>query len=76
MSRLYLANYLAEDVAKEPNRKGFGRGLLNAGNRDKNVVAACADLTDSTQISLFAKEFPERFIEIGVAEQNLSLIHI
>lgn len=71
MSRLCLANYLAEDVAKEPNRKGFGRGLLNAGNRDKNVVAACADLTDSTQISLFAKEFPERFIEIGVAEQNL-----
>lgn len=55
----------------EPIRKGFGRGLLKAGQLDANVVAACADLTDSTQMSLFAKEFPERFVEIGVAEQNL-----
>lgn len=55
----------------EPIRKGFGRGLLEAGKRWDNVVAACADLTDSTQMSLFAKEFPERYVEIGVAEQNL-----
>lgn len=55
----------------EPIRKGFGRGLLTAGKIDKNVVAACADLTDSTQMSLFKAEFPDRFIEIGVAEQNL-----
>jgi transketolase len=55
----------------EPIRKGFGRGLLAAGKADENVVAACADLTDSTQMSLFKKEFPERFIEVGVAEQNL-----
>jgi transketolase len=55
----------------EPIRKGFGRGLLSAGKIDINVVAACADLTDSTQISLFKNEFPDRFIEIGVAEQNL-----
>jgi transketolase len=58
-------------LAQEPIRKGFGRGLLEAGKRDANVVAACADLTDSTQISLFRNEFPERFVEIGVAEQNL-----
>src|SRR5581483_6023171 len=55
----------------EPIRKGFGRGLLKAGQVDERVVAACADLTDSTQMSLFAKEFPERFVEIGIAEQNL-----
>ncbi len=55
----------------EANRKGFGRGLLAAARRDPNVVAACADLTDSTQISLFREAFPERFIEVGVAEQNL-----
>ncbi len=55
----------------EPIRKGFGRGLLAAGKLDVNVVAACADLTDSTQMSLFKAEFPDRFIEIGVAEQNL-----
>jgi transketolase len=55
----------------EPIRKGFGKGLLEAGKRNENVVACCADLTDSTQMSLFAKEFPERYVEIGVAEQNL-----
>src|SRR5579884_2598814 len=55
----------------EAIRKGFGRGLLAAGKLYENVVASCADLTDSTQMHLFAKEFPERFVEIGVAEQNL-----
>jgi len=59
------------DLQQEPIRKGFGRGLLEAGKRNENVVACCADLTDSTQISLFKNEFPERFVEIGVAEQNL-----
>ncbi len=72
MTNYFLSNNLFHaELLKEPNRKGFGRGLLEAGKRDKNVVAACADLTDSTQIILFAKEFPERYIEIGVAEQNL-----
>jgi transketolase len=55
----------------EPNRKGFGRGLLAAGQANEHVVAACADLTESTQISIFREAFPDRFIEIGVAEQNL-----
>lgn len=73
MSDLNLAtsDWLAKDLVKEPTRKGFGRGLVEAGRRNENVVAACADLTDSTQISLFKDAFPERFIEIGVAEQNL-----
>jgi transketolase len=62
---------LSGKLEAEPIRKGFGKGLLEAGKRDGDVVACCADLTDSTQMSLFAKEFPERFIEIGVAEQNL-----
>jgi len=70
MSHLHLAD-LSGEITSEPIRKGFGRGLLEAGKRDINVVAACADLTDSTQMSLFKAEFPERFVEIGVAEQNL-----
>jgi transketolase len=70
MSDMHLVD-LNGKLESEPIRKGFGKGLLEAGKRWDNVVAACADLTDSTQISLFAKEFPERFIEIGVAEQNL-----
>lgn len=63
--------YLIDEFTSEPTRKGFGRGLVEAGKRDKNVVAACADLTDSTQMNLFRDEFPDRFVEIGVAEQNL-----
>src|ERR1700760_2940433 len=70
MSDLHLAD-LRGELQMEPIRKGFGRGLLEAGKRNENVVAACADLTDSTQMSLFAKEFPARFVEIGIAEQNL-----
>ena len=70
MSNLYLAD-LSGELVQEPIRKGFGRGLLAAGKLNPNVVAACADLTDSTQMGLFKAEFPDRFIEIGVAEQNL-----
>lgn len=61
----------ADDVQREPIRAGFGRGLLEAGTRDSRVVALCADLTESTQMSLFRDAFPERFVEVGVAEQNL-----
>lgn len=70
MSNMNLAD-LKGKLEAEPIRKGFGRGLLEAGKRDSNVVAACADLTDSTQMSLFKADFPDRFVEIGVAEQNL-----
>jgi transketolase len=59
------------ELTSEPIRKGFGRGLKAAGEQNEHVVAACADLTDSTQMSLFKAAFPDRFIEIGVAEQNL-----
>jgi transketolase len=70
MSEPYLVD-ISGKLESEPIRKGFGKGLLEAGKRWDSVVAACADLTDSTQMSLFAKEFPERYIEVGVAEQNL-----
>ena len=59
------------ELKTDPIRAGFGRGLLEAGKQDPSVVAACADLTESTQMYLFAQEFPQRFIEVGVAEQNL-----
>lgn len=66
-----IPDVLAENLAEEPIRKGFGRGLAEAGRQNPNVVAACADLTGSTAMDAFAKEFPDRFIEVGVAEQNL-----
>lgn len=62
---------LGEGITQEPIRAGFGRGLLAAGKENDQVVALCADLTESTQMHLFKNEFPKRFIEIGVAEQNL-----
>lgn len=64
--KLYNVN-----VEQEALRAGFGRGLVKAGEKDKNVVALCADLKESTKVEDFAKQFPERFIEVGVAEQNL-----
>lgn len=72
MSHYPLAeNIFAADAASEPIRAGFGRGLKAAGEANEAVVALCADLTDSTQMSKFKEAFPERFVEIGVAEQNL-----
>lgn len=72
MQNMFLvSDVLSKDLVNEPIRKGFGKGLLEAGKLDENVVAACADLTDSTQMSLFKEAFPDRFVEIGVAEQNL-----
>ena len=60
-----------DDVEMLPIRKGFGQGLEKAGELDKSVVGICADLTESTQMHLFAEKFPERFVQVGVAEQNL-----
>jgi transketolase len=62
---------LHPEIEQEPIRTGFGRGLLEAGHRDSQIVALCADLTESTKMDGFAKAFPERFVEIGIAEQNL-----
>jgi transketolase len=61
----------SKEVELEPIRAGFGRGLKIAGEKNEAVVALCADLTESTQMHLFKEAFPKRFIEIGIAEQNL-----
>jgi transketolase len=61
-----------EDVEKVTTRQGFGEGLLQAGMENENIVALCADLTESTKTNLFADKFPDRFIQVGVAEQNLA----
>ncbi|MDO8493268.1 MAG: transketolase family protein [bacterium] len=60
------------DVEKVPIRNGFGEGLLQAGAEDEKIVGLCADLTESTKMLAFAEKFPKRFIEMGVAEQNLA----
>jgi len=70
-SKMYLNDYMNKDVEKNATRKGFGEGLVEAGKADPNVVALCADLTESVQVHLFREAFPDRFFEVGIAEQNL-----
>jgi transketolase len=63
-----------DDVEQVPIRQGFGDGLLQAGTEDETIVGLCADLTESTKMNLFADRFPKRFVQVGVAEQNLATV--
>ena len=67
-------NVLNDDVAQDTIRAGFGRGLKAAGESNNQVVALCADLTESVQVHIFREAFPDRFIQTGIAEQNLAAI--
>lgn len=58
-------------LGNQDTRSGFGEGLVEAGKENENVVALCADLTPSVRMDLFKKEFPNRFIECGIAEANM-----
>ena len=62
---------ILDKLEVDSTRAGFGRGLVKAGAANKKVVALTADLAESTQVHLFAEKFSERFIEVGIAEQNL-----
>ena len=64
----------SENIDMSPIRAGYGEGLLKAGERDKNVVALCADLTESTKTDKFKNSFPDRFVEVGVAEQSMASV--
>lgn len=59
------------EMRYESMRVGFGRGLVQAGSEDERIVVLSADLAESTQVSQFQEAYPERYIEVGVAEQNL-----
>lgn len=70
---------LSEKIFKKaidmiPTRQGYGEGLVEAGTKDERVVVLCADLTDSTKSVLFKEKFPDRFIEVGVAEQGMATL--
>ncbi len=70
-------NYLINDLVNakiDGLRAGFGKGLVAAGKKNDKILALCADLTESTKMDLFANEFPERFVQVGVAEQNLAAL--
>lgn len=72
---MYLSKDIgSQDIKKEATRVGFGRGLVKAAEADDRVVGLCADLVESVHMQSFREAYPERFIEVGIAEQNLVLV--
>lgn len=67
---IYLADNLS-DLLVEPMKKGYGRGLVEAGRNNSKIIALSSDVVGSTGTDAFTIEFPDRFIEVGIAEQNL-----
>jgi len=63
-----------KSLENKSTRDGFGKGVVEAGEKDERVVVLCADLSESTRTHWFAEKFPDRYIEIGVAEQNLATV--
>ena len=61
-----------DEIEQKPTRDGYGLGLVELGEKNSNVVVLCADLSESTRSQWFKDKFPERFIEMGVAEQNMA----
>ncbi len=59
------------NVSLKPNRDGFGDGVVEAGKTDKRIVVLTADLSESTRANKFAESFPNRFFDVGIAEQNM-----
>ena len=63
-----------DNVKKIPTRNGYGDGVVEAGRANEQVVVLCCDLTESTRSETFKKAFPDRFIQMGIAEQSLAAI--
>jgi transketolase len=69
-----LKDNIFDSPEQAHTRDGFGKGLVEVADSDERIVALCADLTESTRMEPFAKKYPSRFIEVGVAEQNLAAL--
>lgn len=72
--KLHKDLFNTESLEKKATRDGFGRALLEAGKQNEHVVALCADLAESTRAHWFKEAFPDRYVELGVAEQNLAAV--
>lgn len=64
--------YNPDKIEMIPTRNGYGDAVVDAGKKNKDVMVLCCDLTDSTRSKKFKETYPERFLEIGVAEQNMA----
>jgi len=73
-SKSFLVKNLIDrkKIKSIPTRNGYGEGLVELGKKNKDVVVLCADISDSTRSGMFRDAFPERFIETGIAEQNMT----
>ncbi len=67
-----VPDLFSKEIKQLPTRNGYGDGLVEAGKKNANVVVLCCDLTESTRSQAFKDAFPDRFVEIGVAEQNMA----
>ena len=67
-----VSDLFSPEIKQVPIRNGYGEGLVIAGKEDENVVALCCDLVESTKTADFMKAFPDRYVEVGVAEQNMA----
>ncbi len=65
-----------KDVEMAPTRDGYGMGLVELGEKNDQVVVLCADLSESTRTSKFRDRWPERFVQMGIAEQNMATVAV
>ncbi|MEQ9618501.1 MAG: transketolase family protein [Deltaproteobacteria bacterium] len=70
--KMHLAANIFNGPDQVPQRNGYGEGVVEAGRANENVVVLCCDLTESTRSAEFRETFPGRFVEIGIAEQNMA----
>ncbi len=71
-TKMHLASNIFDAPDQVPTRNGYGEGVVEAGAADENVVVLCCDLTESTRNAKFKEAYPNRFVEIGIAEQNMA----
>lgn len=73
-AKLHPDIFEVKKLDQKPTRDGYGQGLVIAGKENPDVVVLCCDLTESTRSLLFKKEFPDRFVQLGVSEQSMIVI--
>lgn len=69
-------NTLSKNIELIPTRDGYGIGIVELGEKDPNVVVLCGDLSESTRSNKFQENFPERYIQVGIAEQNMATVAV
>lgn len=72
--QMHLLNPLSPDLKKDSTREGYGKAVLELGEKDSRIVALTADLAESVRLHYFAQKFPSRFFQCGICEQNMAVV--